>query len=372
MRKLFILTIILLAGISSFAQRSAGIHVHAINVIDPANNKFSKVNPAMKTSAIGDTLPMKNIADTATLTSYSLDSNRGFVTGTNYYGAQAFAERYDFYARDTTVQVIGVYALFAGTVNPASTKTITFNIWDQGVPDVVTDTLVYSGFPNNVLNSLTVPITQIGIGTISDTTKAYIFATPTPTLINSFFAGYSISYNFSSLNGDTIGLACSKNSDRTSRKYTDSFSVSSGDTIITIIRNVQNATMASDYNWYDNYYQVDSLSNDLAIYPIVVIYNGTVENVKGITRNNLTFFGNYPNPAANSTNIKFSLLANADVTLQIMDMSGRIINTLKESNLSTGEHIIPVNTSDLAAGDYLYLIHTSAGDGIAAKMTILK
>jgi hypothetical protein len=55
-----------------------------------------------------------------------------------------------------------------------------------------------------------------------------------------------------------------------------------------------------------------------------------------------------------------------------MDMTGHSINTISESGLSAGEHIVPVNTSALPAGNYLYIIHTSGGDGIASKMTVIK
>ena len=368
MRKIFILAVAVFSSIGSFAQKKKiSIHPEQINVVDPVKSKFSEPGAASKTTAIGDTVKLSNIADSATLTLYTFDSGKGYVTGTNAFNDQSFAERYDVTA-GSSVQVIGVYALFGGRVNPASDRTITFYIWDQGIPEVITDTLIYSGFPNNVMNGLTVPVTQIGIGTVSDTTKAYLFAYPSAGTSHSFFAGYYINYDYSSLNGDSIAIASSLKGDRTSPKYSIAFDTTGGDTLITTIVNVQNATQASDNNWYDNYTQNDSLFNDLAIYPIVVMSD--VEGVKGVTRNNLTFFGNYPNPATTNTNIRFSLAQATDVTIQFMDMSGRTFNTVKQNDLSAGEHIIPVNTAEIPAGDYLYLLHTSGGDGIAGKMTI--
>ena len=189
-----------------------------------------------------------------------------------------------------------------------------------------------------------------------------------------------MNYNFATLAGDTIGLACSVNGDRTSTvytitSYTDSIVNMEGtaDSAITVtdtVINVQNATQWSDGVWHDNYTDNDSLYNDLAIYPIVVVGNPT--GVNGVKKNNLTLFGNYPNPAANTTNIRCSLRQHADVTITVMDMSGRTLSTLNNANLGTGEHIIPMNTSSLPAGDYVYLLHTSGGDGIAGKMTIVK
>jgi type IX secretion system substrate protein len=369
MRKIFILTIIIFSGVSSYAQKPGKSNPVPVSIFDNQNAVFTGISSARKTTAIGDTVKMANIADSASLRLYTFDSGKGYVSGTNYFGDQSFAERFDFDGAVNSMQVIGVYALFGGKVNPASVKTVTLCIWDQGIPQVITDTLVYSGFPNNIMNGVTVPVTQIGIGTVSDTTKAYLFAYPSAGTTHSFFAGYYINYDYAALNGDTIAIASSLNGDRTSPKYSIAFDTTGGDTIITTIINVQNATQASDHTWYDNYTQHDSLFNDLAIYPIVVI--GGLEGVNGITRKNLTFFGNYPNPAANNTNIKFSLSASADVTIQFMDMNGRVFNTVKQNDLSTGEHIVPINTAGMPSGDYLYLIHTSAGDGVGGKMTVV-
>jgi hypothetical protein len=53
-------------------------------------------------------------------------------------------------------------------------------------------------------------------------------------------------------------------------------------------------------------------------------------------------------------------------------MNSRLINTITLKNLSAGEHITPIQTSDLAAGQYVYGIYTSVGGGIASKFTVAK
>ena len=381
MKKIFILAIALFINIIAFAQRNVHTHATTTSSFNNSNYPFANENSIARTTAVGDTLVLSNIplADTP-LVIYTAGNDSGYLTGTDAFGDMGFAERYDINGADSSLVVIGVVAQFHGTVNPSSTHTITFNVWSVGVPAPVTATFGYSGFPNNNLDSLVVPLTQLGIGTTADTIKTFLFPTYSDTVQSSFFIGYTMNYNFATLAGDTIGLACSMNGDRTSpvytvTTYTDSVLNAAGtaDSAITITDttvNVQNATQWSDFVWHDNYTDNDSLFNNLAIYPIVVISGPTA--VKGVTRNDLTFFGNYPNPAVNTTNIKFSLLKNADVAIQIMDMSGRIINTISNPRLSMGEHIIPVNTSSLPTGDYIYTIRTSGGDGIASKMTIVK
>ena len=383
MRKLFILAIALSINTVAFAQRVIHTRATDINSINNSGFTFGQYNSSARITAVGDTLVLSNIPATDTpLVIYSAGiSDSGYLTGTDIYGDQGFAERYDINGSDSSVIVIGVVALFNGTVSPSSAKTITFNAWNVGVPQVVSATFEYSGFPGTNIDSLVVPITQLGIGAATDTIKTFLFPDFTPdTVQSSFFVGYTINYNFATLNGDTLGLACSLNGTRTSAvydttTYIDSVVNSAGTAdsaiyVLDTVVNVQNTTLWSDYSWHDNYTGNDSLFNDLAIYPIVYINSAT--GIKGVTRKDLTFFGNYPNPAVNSTNIKFSLLHNASVTIQIMDMKGRVISTINNTNLSVGEHIIPVNTSAMPSGDYLYFIHTSGGDGIAGKMTVLR
>jgi len=381
MKKLFILILITLVCTASFAQRNITPYAQPLNTINPYDHLFSVSGSTARTTEIGDTVILRNIPDSSILVLYNAGSrDSGYVTGTDYLGDQGFAEHYYINGDDSSLMIIGVFAQFGGTVSNTSTQTISLNIWDQGVPEVITDTLSYNGFPGDVLDTLVVPVTQLGIGGIFDTMKLFLFAQPTP-IFGSFFAGYTINYNFSTVT-DTIGLASTIDSSSSIYDYSvainidtfiniDTLSLSTDtlvDSSINIIRNVRNATMRSDYNWYDNLTQNDSLRNHLAIYPLVVIQDPS--GLKSITSNNLTFFGNYPNPAVSYTNIKFSLLRTDNVTLQMMDAKGREINTVTQTNLAPGMHIIPVNTSAMPAGDYIYLIRTASGDGMAGRMTV--
>jgi hypothetical protein len=368
MKKIFILTVTLLLCFAGFAQRITHFHEQPVAAFDPST-PLATHKAAAKTTAAGDTTLLRNTA-TNTTTLYKLDSG-GYVTGTNFWGDKAFAERYDFNAADSSVRILGVMAIFGGTISATTTKTVSFDVWDAGGQQAITGSLFYNGFPGTLLNTLTVPVNQIGIGTFTDTMKNYWFAGQTYPLSGSFFVGYNINYNYNSLNGDTIGLANSPNGIRlptgSAGLYKLVYNSSAIDTTLDTVLNVQNATLGSDNVWYDNYTQNDSIKNNLAIYPIVLI--GFPTGVNGVTKNNLTFFGNYPNPATDYTNIRFSLAQNADVSLQIMDMAGRMIQTIKQTNLGTGEHLINLSTAHLAAGEYLYLLRTSGGDGMAGKMS---
>ena len=278
-----------------------------------------------------------------------------------------YAERYDFNTADSSLDVIGVVALFGGTVNPASSKTVTFYTWNVGAAASAgfsSGDVYESGFPNVALDSVTVPFTQLGIAATSgnpDTFKSFLFTTPTGYLHTSFFVGYTVNYSYAALGGDTIGLFNTLNGERTSAIYTP---VSATDTVI----NNQNVTMYNDGTWHDNATDNYFLQNDYYIYPIVIVQESL--DVNSVTKNGITFYGNFPNPAVNNTNIQFSIATATDVT--ITDMAGRTINTIQQNNLTAGQHIVPVNTSDVSAGDYLYIIRTANGSGMASKMTISK
>jgi hypothetical protein len=323
-----------------------------------------------KTTATGDTSTLSNIsvADTARMLYTHAAPGAGYVAGTNSYNDQAFAERYDFNHNDTSVNVIGVIAQFGGSVSASSAKTITLKVWRQGNSVNVGDHLYFSGFPTDMVDSLVVPFTDLGIGA----TKQFMFPYGSDFLTGGFFVGYTMSYNYSTLAGDTIGLMSSLQNHRSVPGYTLKYTIgTAGDTTaIDTFITVQNATQWSNAQWHDNYSQNDSLYNNLAIFPIVV--TGHAAGIKGITRNQLTLFGAYPNPAYSNTNIRFTIATDANVSVSITDMSGRLVVAENEVFLAAGEHTVAVNTNSLTAGEYIYLIRTSGGDGMAGKFVVVK
>ena len=360
MKKVVLLSLAASLSAASFAQKSAKSHIS----VNPETMNFSTFHAAStfgRTTATGDIDTLIGLAANDTPTIYRAGGvDSGFVCGTDAYGDMGFAQRFDFNGADSSMQVLGTVALFAGTVQPASTKTVTFHAWSQG-PQTATSssTIFWSGFPNTSLASVSAPITGLNIGT---GVTINMFSAPTAYLSSSFFVGYTINYTYAGLAGDTIALVSTLDGERNSAPYF----VSGADTII----NDQNATQYSDGTWHDNLFDNFQLYIDYYIFPIVKI--GGPTSVAGVTRNKFTFFGNYPNPAVTSTNIKFSLAANADVTVSVTDMSGHAVKTIEEKGLSTSMHEITLPTSDMAAGDYIYVIKTAAGDGMASKLTVIK
>lgn len=351
---LFILSVSL--STFAFAQRHAARTQHNILPV------------AAKTTAIGDTVTLSNINSGDTLTMYSYPAG-GYVTGPNSYSDMGFAERYT--VDSGSVAVVGIMSHFGGVVNPASTHSVNLKVWSHSIPVPITGSLAYRDFPAAGLDTVTVPVTQLGIGPVTDTVKSFFFARPADTLQAAFFVGYDITYNYTTLNGDTIGLYSTVDGNRSGNPYDIVMNVGTGesnDTTYDTLINVQNATLWSDNVWHDNFTQNDTLYNNLAIYPIVVL--GKATGISSITRNSLTFFGNYPNPANDVTNIKYSLKKQADVTITVMDMQGRTLYSQVFAGQSSGEHITPLSVSRFSPGNYVYSIVTSGGDAIAGRLTV--
>jgi hypothetical protein len=358
----------LAAGLLLAASSNAQKIMHGMQVIKSA------VVTAAKPTAMGDTVSMTNIAagdTTRVLYAVSPDGS-GYTAGMNAYNDRAFAERYDFDASDSTVNVVGVMTLFGGHVSASSAKNVTLKIWDMGGWRMITARLYYEGFPATTINSLSVPVTQLGIGATADTIKHFMFPAETGFLKGAFFAGYSIDYNFADAAGDTIALLASEDGSRTTPAYKLRYNTgSAGDTVtIDTMLYVQNATQWSDYVWHDNYTDNDSLYNHLAIFPIVTV--GGPAGTGSVTHKGLTLRGAWPNPANGMAHIGIELNEQTDVTLTVTDMAGRVIRSSNFAHLASGSHTLDMPTDEMVNGNYLYLVRTATGSGMAGKLVVVQ
>ena len=361
MKKVLLLSTAVIAAFSSFAQ-SRRAHLASEFAGQPSVT-------AAKGAGNGDTILRGNISSTDTLSNYRYDAaspnDSGFVTGVNVYNDKGFAERFDIKGSDSSVSVLGAALYLNGTASATSTKSINIRAWSQGTKTLAGGTtrphLYFNGKPNAVLNTLTVPLTQLrkANGRI-DSFRLFRFATPTAYISDSFFVGFDMTYTFSSLAGDTVSLLATKDGNR----HTPVYLLSGADTLL----NVQNAVQFSDGSWNDEFQQNAGIFHHFIVYALfrVRIPNG----VNGITRNDLTVYGAIPNPANNTTSLKLSLTHPADVAVQIVDMAGRTVQTANVKNAATGELFIPVNTAMLANGTYNCLVRTSNGDAMGVQMVV--
>jgi len=65
-----------------------------------------------------------------------------------------------------------------------------------------------------------------------------------------------------------------------------------------------------------------------------------------------------PNPFISSTSIAFELAEPGHVTLQVFDISGRLVGSLMDSGLPAGNHSVEFMADRLAGGVYFYRLQT--------------
>lgn len=82
-------------------------------------------------------------------------------------------------------------------------------------------------------------------------------------------------------------------------------------------------------------------------------------------------YNNYPNPFNPSTNIKFDLPENSNVSIIIYDVMGREIHKLSEQKFNAGSYLYNVNLVNASSGIYFYKLKTNKFTEIK-KMVLVK
>lgn len=70
-------------------------------------------------------------------------------------------------------------------------------------------------------------------------------------------------------------------------------------------------------------------------------------------------FDLYPNPASTMANASFQLIEGGDVTLQVVDATGRVIDAFDAGAMNSGAHEVSLNTTNYAAGMYQVVIRVN-------------
>ena len=80
---------------------------------------------------------------------------------------------------------------------------------------------------------------------------------------------------------------------------------------------------------------------------------------------------NYPNPFNPTTIIRYELPESQQVRLEVYDISGRLISTLVNDQVTAGTHTVTFDAQHLASGIYVYRLQ-AGGMVISRKLTLIK
>ena len=94
---------------------------------------------------------------------------------------------------------------------------------------------------------------------------------------------------------------------------------------------------------------------------------GVTENVAG----NMELGQNIPNPANNTTAINYTVNSNANVTLTVTDMTGKVVMTVNEGTRAAGDYKITLDAGTLAGGMYHYTL-SNGTSSITKAMSVVK
>ncbi|MFZ4591409.1 MAG: T9SS type A sorting domain-containing protein [Ignavibacteria bacterium] len=108
--------------------------------------------------------------------------------------------------------------------------------------------------------------------------------------------------------------------------------------------------------------------NQIAFYDTI---NTSITKLGSEIPSKYDLYQNYPNPFNPTTNIKFDILRNGLVKLEVYDITGRNINTLVNGKLEAGKYEFNMNASYLPSGVYFYKLETESFT-MTRRMVLLK
>ncbi len=97
-------------------------------------------------------------------------------------------------------------------------------------------------------------------------------------------------------------------------------------------------------------------------------FNTTASINELVSENSIKIF---PNPATDMVNVSFDLVKSTNVSVQIVDLVGRVIKTISDQNMNAGTQNVSVSTANLAPGIYNVKIQTEAGSRVE-RLSVVK
>ncbi len=100
--------------------------------------------------------------------------------------------------------------------------------------------------------------------------------------------------------------------------------------------------------------------------------NGAITGIQPTSNNvpgKFALYQNYPNPFNPTTNIRFDIPKDGNVSIKVYDVLGRQVSSVVDEFKKAGEYSVSFDASNLASGAYFYKI--TAGDFVETKKMML-
>jgi hypothetical protein len=108
-----------------------------------------------------------------------------------------------------------------------------------------------------------------------------------------------------------------------------------------------------------------------AVIPVMVLIEASVADESIPTPADFALYQNYPNPFNPTTDIRFQIPFNLQVTLSVYDILGQNVATLINQNVAAGGHSVTFDGSALASGIYFCRLETPNFSAVR-KMILLR
>jgi hypothetical protein len=122
---------------------------------------------------------------------------------------------------------------------------------------------------------------------------------------------------------------------------------------------------------------VDAQGNTLGAYALQnwdFIFKITINTVLGIADNfdNLKVNAVAPNPASDKATILYGLKESSNVTINLYDLSGKMIRQLYNGNDGAGSYIRNIDVSNVNSGTYMVSVQAGNGTPVVSKFVVGK
>jgi hypothetical protein len=308
MKKIYLVTILVAFVSFAFAQKTT---TGSANMQKPV---FSTVKTPTDTIMPGSCV-------TGSPSLYNAQGG-GYVCGNNGYGDLAKAQA--FIVTETTI-VEGCMFWIGAKEQIGTAGTVNVNLYNMNGTGT---TAAGSGpCPGTILATVPLAMDVIDTGLMMVNGLNFVtFPTPTPVGIE-----FAIGLDFAAIGNDTIGIVSTTDGDAAQIEQTwEKWSTAA---------------------WHS---LLEAWPLDFDMYIFAILDNSSA----GIESNNyfdgIKLSQNQPNPAVATTLIQYAIENSGNVSLEIYDVTGRLVLTLNQGQQSAGTHSILVDSEQLSKGTYYY------------------